>query len=120
MAKVLLLGYMRELMEERGNFLRAAGHEVTLAFNAADAFSIIEREPCDLAILGFSIPDDERQAMATAIKRVNPNAGIIMIYFTSVKNTELADALLQTTASAEDVLRAVTHLLKSKNQSRTG
>ena len=57
------------------------------------------------------MPESERNRLARAIKQANPPAKIIMIYFDSVNNTQLADALLQTTASAEDVLRAVNHIL---------
>jgi hypothetical protein len=42
-----------------------------------------------------------------------------MIYFASVQNTELADALIPTTASAQEVLRAVNHVLKTQKSSRT-
>jgi hypothetical protein len=42
-----------------------------------------------------------------------------MIYFTNVQNTELADALIPTTANAQDVLRAVNHVLKTQKTPRT-
>jgi hypothetical protein len=43
-----------------------------------------------------------------------------MLYFSSLKNTELADALMPTTATAEEVLRAVNHLLNDRNREQTG
>ena len=69
------------------------------------------------AVLGFSIPETERNQLATALKDASPSCQIIMMYFASLKNTELADALMPTGASNEEVLRAVNHIL-SKTQSR--
>lgn len=120
MARVLLVGYVPEFLKEREKTLRAAGHEVTAAPSFATASTAIERELFDVAVMGVSVPDDERNQLARRLKHASPAAKIIMLYFTSVKNTELADALMQAGASAEEVLRAVNHLLNERDRSRTG
>lgn len=120
MAKVLLVGYIVELLQERERAMRDAGHVVTVAGAFATAATTIQRDLFDVAVLGFSIPDSERNRLAHAIKQANPATKIIMIYFDSIKNTELADALLQTTAGAEGVLRAINHLLSAQSQLPTG
>ena len=84
------------------------------------AATAIQQELFDVAVLGFSIPEDERSKVASAIKQANPATKIIMIYFASIKNTELADALLQTTAGAEGLLRAISHMLGAQNRVHTG
>ncbi len=114
MAKVFLVGYIRELLEERDHVLRAAGHHPTMAASKQAAFQAIEQDIYDVAVLGFSVPEQERNEMARRLVRANADIRIVMIYFDSVKNTELADALIPTTAGAQEVLRAVNHVLKTQ------
>jgi len=120
MAKVLLVGYIAELLEERSNALRTAGHQVTLALSAEAAYQAISQEVFDVAVLGYSVPETERNEVARRLTRHSPDVKIVMIYFASLKNTELADALIPTTASAQEVVRAVNHVLNPDDQSKTG
>jgi DNA-binding NtrC family response regulator len=117
MARVLLVGYIPELLQERDRALRAAGHTVTIGPSFAAASDAIAQENFEVAVLGFSVPEAERNQLARILKESSPSTRLIMIYFTSVKNTELADALLPTTATAEDILRAVNHII-SKNREK--
>jgi DNA-binding response OmpR family regulator len=120
MAKVLLVGYIAELLHERERILQAAGYSVTVAQSLATSIAAIEQQIFDVAVLGFSVPEEERNDLARMLKRASSSTKIIMIYFANVNNTELADALMQTSASAEDVLRAVNHLLSAGSQERIG
>ena len=116
MAKILLVGYIAELLQERERTLRAAGYAVTMASTFASASAAIQKHKFDLAILSVSVPEAERNQLARSLKDADPSTKIIMTYHASVKNTELADALMQNTASAEDILRAVNHLLNDHNR----
>jgi DNA-binding NtrC family response regulator len=120
MAKILLVGYIAELLQERERTLCAAGYAVTLASSFASASAAIQKHKFDLAILSFSVPEAERNQLALALKDADPRTRIIMTYYASVKNTELADALMQNTASAEDILRAVNHLLSVRDREQAG
>jgi DNA-binding NtrC family response regulator len=104
-------GIFRELLNERENLLRTAGYEVVVAPSFTAAVQIIENDFFDLAVMGFSVPEEERNQLARVFKQSNPRAKIIMIYSNSVQNSELADALMQTTVSAKDILQAVNYLL---------
>jgi DNA-binding response OmpR family regulator len=117
MAKVLLVGYIRELLEERDQVLRAAGHHATVAASPEAAFQAIEQDVFDVAVLGFSVPEQERNEMARRLGRANSDIRIVMIYFDDIRNTELADVLIPTTAGAQEVLRAVNHILKTQKSS---
>jgi methylmalonyl-CoA mutase cobalamin-binding subunit len=124
MAKVLLVGYIPELLQEPERLLRSAGHEVIMALSfdaAATAIQegAVQESSIDVAVFGFSIPEAERNQLAADLMQACPAAKIIMVYFASVNNTELADALMPTTASAEEILRAVTHML-AKGRDRAG
>lgn len=120
MAKILLVGYIAELLRDRERTLRAAGYALTVASTFASASAAIQEHKFDLAILSFSVPEDERNQLARALKDAEPSIKIIMTYYASVKNTELADALMQNNASAEDILRAVNHLLNVRDREQTG
>jgi DNA-binding response OmpR family regulator len=111
MARILLVSYIPELLQERDRVLREAGYEVTLGPSYAAACLAIDQETFDVAVLGFSVPEEDRNQMARALKAYSSSTQIIMIYFASVENTELADALLPTSAGPEDVLRAVNHMV---------
>jgi CheY-like chemotaxis protein len=119
MAKVLLIGYIRELLEERKNVFHAGGHHATVAADQQAAYQAIEHDTFDVAVLGFSVPEQERNEMARRLTQSKSDTRIVMIYFTNVQNTELADALIPTTANAQDVLRAVNHVLKTQKTPRT-
>jgi DNA-binding NtrC family response regulator len=117
MARVFLVGYIPELLQERERILRAAGHIVTVGPSFAAASAAIAQETFDVAILGFSVPEAERNQLARTLKEASPSTRLIMIYFTSVKNTELADALMPTSAGAEEILRAINHIV-GKNREK--
>ena len=116
MANILLVGYIAELLQERERTLRSAGYAVIMASTFASASAAIQRHKFDLAILTFSVPESDRNLLARALKNADPNTKILMTYYDSVKNTELADALMQNTASAEDILRGVNHLLNVRDR----
>jgi DNA-binding NtrC family response regulator len=117
MARVLLVGYIPELLQERERALRAAGHTVTIGPSFATTSAAIAQETFDIAVLGFSVPEAERNQLARSLKDVSPSTRLIMIYFASVRNTELADALMPTSATAEEILRAVNHII-GKNREK--
>ncbi|HEY3771076.1 MAG TPA: hypothetical protein VGN44_20555 [Candidatus Angelobacter sp.] len=119
MAKVLLVGYIPELWQEPERLLRSARHEVTMALSFDAASTAIQESSIDVAVFGFSIPEAERNQLAGDLIQAWPAAKIIMVYFASVNNTELADALMPTTASAEEILRAVNHMV-AQGRDRAG
>ena len=111
MARVLLVSHVAELLQEREQALRAAGYDVTTEQSCVGAAGAIQSGPFDAVVLGFSLPEGERNQLARDIKHANPAAKIIMMYFASVKNTDAADAILRSTAGPQEVLRAINHIL---------
>jgi len=119
-ANILLVGYIAELLQERERTLRAAGYAVIMASTFPSASAAIQRHKFDLAILSFSVPEADRNLLARALKDTDPNTKILMTYYASVRNTELADALMHNNASSEEILRAVNHLLNVRDQDQAG
>ena len=120
MAKILLVSYVRELVEGSDKVLRAAGHDVTLVMTYVDALQAATERTFDIAVLGYTVPEGERNELAIAIKQTNPGTQIIIFYFSTIGKTEHADVLIQTTASAEDLLRAIEYVVSARERSRTG
>jgi DNA-binding NtrC family response regulator len=120
MAKVLLVSYLAEQLHEREQVMRSAGYEVTAAQSLAAATAAIEQQIYNVAVLGFSVPEEQRNQFASELKRANPAIKILMIYFNAVPSTSLADALIPTSASPEDILRAIHHMLNDSKPSQTG
>jgi CheY-like chemotaxis protein len=114
MAKILLIGYVQELIEERENVLRSGGHKVTLATKLQNALQVAQQQVFDLAVLGFSVPEQERNQLARAIKSKRPNTKIIMLYFARPGHTEFADVLVQSNVRPEELLRAVNYILNNE------
>jgi CheY-like chemotaxis protein len=120
MAKILLAGYVRELVEDSDKVLRASGYDVTLALTYADALQAAERQTFDIAVLGYTVPEEERAQLARTIKQTSSATQIIIFYFDDVSRSEHADVLIRTTASAEDLLRAVEYTVNKRDRTRTG
>jgi CheY-like chemotaxis protein len=110
---MLLVGYVHELLEQRENVLRSGGHEVTLATRLPDALQAAKQQVFDLAVLEFSVPEQERNQLARAIKGKCPSTKIIMLYFAHSGHTEFADVLIQTNVRPEALLRAVNYILNN-------
>jgi CheY-like chemotaxis protein len=120
MAKILLAGYVRELVEDSDKVLRAAGYDVTLALTYAEAFQAAGQQVFDIAVLGYTVPEEERTQLAKIIKQTNPVTQIIIFYFDDIGRSEHADVLIRTTASAEDLLRAVEYTVSKRDRPLTG
>ena len=120
MARILVVSYITELLQARERVLQSAGYEVTAAQSLAAATNAIQQKVYDAAVLGFGVPEDQRIQFARQLKRENSGVKILMIYFETLPNTDLADALMPASANDEEILRAIHHLLKECKRERTG
>lgn len=111
MARILLIGYEHEWLEDRRGGLRAAGHTVTCAHNFDQALRSIQSGKLDVVVLGHAVPLAHRNKLAAAAKRANPSTRVLILYSASVDHAELADALVDNTATTEDLHRAVEYLV---------
>jgi len=120
MKKILLVGYMTDLLEKRKECLEAASYQVTCATSFSHAFQLIEKDTFRVIILGHGVPEEERNQMARKIKQVSPATRIVMLYLASIRNAELADAIIHTTADSADLTRTIDDLIGMQSQSKAG
>jgi len=114
MGKILMIGC--EPNQEREQALIHAGYNIRNSSSVAQAKRLIQRNSFSVAILGHSLPEGERTLLARKIRQVSPKTRLVMLYVSSIKNAELADALMRTGTSAMDLLRAIDHLLNMQSR----
>jgi len=112
MAKILLIGYERNWVDARRRGLHAAGHTVTCAQTFAQGLRLLESGKFDVVVLGHAIPQQQRNTLAAAAKRSNGGGTrVLVLYSARIDHAELADALVDTSASTDDLTRAVEYLV---------
>ncbi len=120
MAKVLIVGYLDELLRERQAAFASAGFEVIAASDLRKAMQAVGGASLDVVVLGQGIPENERTQIARAAREKNVRAKLLMLYLGSIHNAELADALLHGTVRPEEICSTVTYLLNPGSASQAG
>jgi choline kinase len=87
---------------------------VESAQNFDDGLRAIELEKYDVVVLGNSVPQQQRNRLAGAAKKARSATRVLVMYSDTVYHAELADALINTTATAEDLRRTVEYLVHSR------
>jgi DNA-binding response OmpR family regulator len=117
MAKILLIAYERDWLEGRRRGLLAAGHSVSCAQTFAHGLRAIQSGKLDVVVLGHAIPQQQRNSLAAAAKRKNGGTRVLVLYSARIDHAELADALVDTSASTDDLRRAVEYLVGTQLRS---
>jgi DNA-binding NtrC family response regulator len=111
MAKILLIGYCKELLALRRTRLREVGHNVVTAETLGEALRKMQSGAYDVIVLGQLVPHQQRNSLVATAKRINPFTKVVVLYSATINHAELADALLDADASVEDLLHAVEYLV---------
>ena len=120
MEKILLVGYLTDLVERRKQCLEAAAYEVVCATAFSAVMRLIEEQKFQVVVLGHGVPETERTRIARKIKQVSPATKLIMLYLASIKNAELADAIIHTTTDPADLVRAIDELTREHSRKMSG
>lgn len=112
MAQILLVEFLHESLERRQRGLCTAGHSVTSAQNFSQGLRAIQSGRYDVVVLGHAIPQQQRNRLAATAKKANPLTRVLLLYSAPVEHAELADALINNTASADDLRRTVEYLVQ--------
>jgi DNA-binding NtrC family response regulator len=117
MAKILLIGYERDWLHGRQRGFLAAGHTVTCAQAFTQGLRSIQSGRFDVVVLGHSIPQQQRNALAAAAKKNHGGTRVLVLYSSRIDHAELADALVDTSASTDDLRQAVEYLVGTQVRS---
>ena len=103
MQRILSVGSIPVLLKQRNTAMVAAGLSVSEAASGAQALRMIDVDAFEIAVLGYGLQADERDKLARALRRRQPNCKIIMLYEGRITGTEMADAII----AADDPQRVV-------------
>jgi DNA-binding NtrC family response regulator len=78
MARIVSVSYDETLLLTRELLLKGAGHEVTSCLGYVDALNGAN-SACDVAIIGHSIPKQDKLDMIAAFRRNQPKAVIVAL-----------------------------------------
>lgn len=107
--KLLLVEVDPELLEARTSLLTQNGYEVSTASTLTSALRLFRSFLFDLLVIGPSVEERERTAMAAISKRINPRARVLAMVGENQKQP-LADGWMTSTKES-DILDAVAALL---------
>jgi DNA-binding response OmpR family regulator len=110
-ARVLSVGYLVEQLQDRNQRLRKAGFTVDSTSDSDRAFALASANHYDCTVLGLAVPESVRNDIAAAVREKNPAAIVVMLYWGSIQNAELADAVLSVKTSDDDLQSILKHLL---------
>ena len=120
MEKVLLIGYLTDLVERRKRCLEAAAYEVICATAFSEVMRLIDEHKFKVVVLGQGVPETERNQIARKIKQANPATKLVMLYLASIKNAELADAIIHITTDPADLVHTIQDLTQEHSRKITG
>ena len=113
MRNVLLIGTLPKLLQQRKRAFEASGYRVCIADDVSDAVKIIDEDRCDVVVIGVAIGENDRTQLARTLKRKCPTVKIVCLYLGGIRNAESADAVLQVTPEAQDLVRTVGFLVSA-------
>lgn len=99
-AHILLVDDHPKALEPFELRLKGLGHRTTIAHNGEVAIGIVERDRPDLVVLDVTMPEMNGYQACRAIKRIDPNIGVIML----TAKTEAADRFWATQSGADEFL----------------
>ncbi|PYP84235.1 MAG: hypothetical protein DMG65_22960 [Candidatus Angelobacter sp. Gp1-AA117] len=120
MEKILLVNYLADLVQRRKQCLEAAAYEVICATSFSEVMRLIEEHEFKVVVLGHGVPEAERTRIARRIKQVSPATKLVMLYLASIKNAELADAIIHTTTDPADLARTIKDLTREQARRMSG
>jgi DNA-binding NtrC family response regulator len=120
MEKILLVGYLTDLVERRKQCLEAAAYDVTCATSFSEVMRLIDEREFKVVVLGHGVPEIERNRIARKTKQVSPSTKLVMLYLASIKNAELADAIIHTTTDPADLARTIQYLTRQQTRTMSG
>ena len=120
MEKILLVGYLTDLVEKRKQCLESAAYEVICATAFSEVMRLVDEHKFKVVVLGHGVPETERNRIAQKAKQVSPATKLIMLYLASIKNAELADALIHITTDPADLVRTIDDLTSEQTRRMSG
>ncbi len=114
---ILLADDQQEVRDTIKLLLRLDQHTIVEAANGREALGLYTREPYDLVITDYAMPEMRGDELAATIKELDPSQPILMLTGSAEFLTQgvmRVDALLMKPFALEDLREAITRLCSRK------
>ena len=103
---ILAVSYDKESLNRRKEELERAGHLIVPASTKAAALQVAGEHAYDAALIGFSVPDVDADAIAKHAKSLHPNISIVYVRDQHAKRSTNADVIVRP-GDASAIIRAL-------------
>jgi CheY-like chemotaxis protein len=91
--------------------LRDAGYELHAVFSPHDALEKIEHIRVNAVVIGHRLGLTDRIQIEDAVRRLSPKPRVVLLYETSISQTEQADAVLNINSEPQHLAQTIRYLL---------
>jgi PleD family two-component response regulator len=112
--RILSFGYVADRLQQRNELLQQAGFVVDEAIHESQALRLAASNEYIGLVIGASVEHSIRNQLAQAVRIRNPHAIVVMLYESSIEDTELADAVLNRDAGDQELPQVMLQLLMSR------
>src|SRR6185437_10719601 len=107
---ILYVGGKSDLASFHASHLRDAGYELHLVLTPREAFEIMAQIRINAVVIGHGLGLADRIQIEEAIRRLHPKPRIVLLYETSISQTEQADAVLNINSEPQHLAQTIRYL----------
>lgn len=108
---VLYVADQSDLSAFHSAHLRDAGYELHFASTAAEALIRIRQIRADVVVIGHGLILLDRVDVEDAVRQLHPKPRVVLLYDTSISQTEQADAVLNINSEPQHLVQTIRYLL---------
>ncbi len=108
---VLYVGAKSDLASFHASHLRDAGYELHAVLTPQEALEKIGQVKVNAVVIGHGLGLADRIQIEQAIRRLQPKPRVVLLYETSISQTEQADAVLNINSEPQHLAQTIRYLL---------
>lgn len=110
-AVVLYVTDKSDVAAFHASHLRDAGYDLHAVFTRHEALEKIERVRMNAVVIGHGLALADRIQIEEAIRQLQPKPRVVLLYETSISQTEQADAVLNINSEPQHLAQTIRYLL---------
>ena len=115
--RILSFGHAEDRLKRRSELLRQAGFVVDEAAHESLALRLAGSNEYVGVVIGASVSRSIRNKLAVTVRAQNPHAIVVMLYESSIDDTEMADAVLSRDTGEQELPQVMLQLLMGRSTS---
>lgn len=97
--------------EVQAAHLKKAGYSLHMAVTPEQALARLRQAQAEVVIIGHSLGMGERMQLEGTIRLLQPRPRVVLLYETSISQTEQADAVLNINSEPQHLVQTIRYLL---------